>query len=97
MRGTQGDKCTLYGDKFYDYGKLYQSLLGYDEIHENKFITSETRNTLIEYFENYIINKFDKNTLKNIKLITNSLLFTLIPLHDNEKCERYYKLIDLKS
>ena len=26
-------------------------------------------------------------------VITNSLLFSLIPLHDNEKCFRYYQLI----
>jgi hypothetical protein len=30
--------------------------------------------------------------LTNIKLITASLLFSLIPLHDNDKCSHYFEL-----
>lgn len=33
MRGALGDgNITIKGDVFYDYGKVYQSLLGYDLI-----------------------------------------------------------------
>jgi hypothetical protein len=28
--------------------------------------------------------------MRTIRLLTASLFFTLIPLHDNEKCERYF-------
>ena len=32
MRGKQGELITIYGDIYYDYAKIYQSLIGYDEI-----------------------------------------------------------------
>ena len=32
MRGNLGEKKTILGDSFYDWAKLYQSLIGYDEI-----------------------------------------------------------------
>ena len=31
--------------------------------------------------------------IKQIIMITNSLLFTLIPLHNNANCEKFYQLI----
>lgn len=94
MRGKLGDILTIYGDKWYDYGKIYQSLIGYDEILENIVLSSDYKKRLIDVFKTYIIKKFDIKTLKKIKMITNSLLFSLIPLHDNEKCYKYYNLID---
>ena len=35
---------------------------------------------------------YSEEDMKNLKLITKSLLFTLIPLHNNEKCIKYYNL-----
>ena len=32
MRGKVGDKLTIYGDWLYDWAKIYQSIIGYDEI-----------------------------------------------------------------
>ena len=49
------------------------------------------------HFHKYIINKFDNDSFNKIKMITNSLLFTLIPLHNNDKCIAYYELIKLPS
>ena len=92
MRGKNGNQLTLLGDKWYDYGKVYQSLIGYDEILLDKNVDMNLKNTLIKHFENYIIDKFQEDTLNKIKYITSSLLFTLIPLHDNSKCQKYYNL-----
>jgi len=94
MRGKQGDIYTIYGDKLYDYAKIYQSLIGYDEILLDKTVNMEYKSNLINIFSEYVINKFNLDVLKSIKMITNSLLFTLIPLHNNEKCIKYYNLID---
>jgi hypothetical protein len=98
MNGTLGDMLSIYGDKWYDYGKIYQSLIGYDEIlleAESKTpITDEYRQTLRNHFETYILNKFGTQRMTNIRWITASLLFSLIPLHDNEKCIKYYNLIE---
>lgn len=95
MRGKVGDELTIYGDILYDYAKIYQSLIGYDEILENKRIDITYKNELINVFKEFIINKFDNNTFINIKNITDLLLFTLIPLHNNDKCFDYYNLISL--
>ena len=93
MRGKQGDIYTIFGDKLYDYAKIYQSLIGYDEILLNKVVNVDYKTKLIDVFEKYIITKFNVTILNHIKNICDSLLFTLIPLHNNDKCIRYYGLI----
>ena len=95
MRGKVGDQYTIYGDWLYDWAKIYQSLLGYDEIMLNKTLNSEYKKYYIEYFKNYFIKNYTEDDFKYLQLITNSLLFTLLPLHDNDKCMGYYKLIKL--
>lgn len=98
MRGKIGNDLTLCGDKWYDYGKIYQSLIGYDEILLEKNVDNAIKNNLIRHFEDYINETFGNDKLIMIKYITASLLFTLIPLHDCEttnttnKCLKYYNL-----
>jgi len=94
MRGKLGNDNSIYGDYLYDYAKIYQSLIGYDEILNNVILNEDYKNKMIKYFEDYFINKY--KTLKNLKLITNLLLFTLIPLHNNDKCYKYYDLIKIE-
>lgn len=96
MRGKVGNILTIYGDKWYDYGKVYQSLIGYDEILEDTQLKKEYTEKLIKVFEKFVLDKYSSEVLNNIKMITNSLLFTLLPLHENkEKCLKYYNLIKL--
>jgi capsule biosynthesis phosphatase len=95
MRGKIDNTLTIYGDIFYDYAKIYQSLLGYDEILLDKQISNDYKNKLIDIFFNYIIKNYGEDYVKIIKNITNSLLFTLIPLHNNNKCIDYYNLINI--
>ena len=45
MRGKIGNKLSLCGDWLYDWAKLYQSLIGYDEILENKVLNKIIRTT----------------------------------------------------
>lgn len=93
MRGIINKTLTIYGDKMYDYAKIYQSLLGYDEILENIYVSDEYKNKFIKYFEDRFLNIFSETDFYYLKIITASLLFTLIPLHNNDKCMYYYKLI----
>ena len=93
MRGIINTTLTIYGDKMYDYAKIYQSLLGYDEILENKYVSYEYKNKFLNYFEERFLNIYSETDFYYLKVITASLLFTLIPLHNNDKCKDYYELL----
>lgn len=93
MRGKVGDELTVFGDIFYDYAKVYQSLLGYDEILHGKKINSSYKEDLVEYFEKKFVAKFGPEKMKDLKEITKSLLLTLLPIHNNEKCIEYFRLL----
>jgi capsule biosynthesis phosphatase len=95
MRGMLGDRLTMLGDVFYDYGKIYQSLLGYDEILLDRNVATTNKETLINLFQKYILEKFGKDAMYKIEMIAYSLLFTLLPLHNNDKCKKYMELIKL--
>lgn len=95
MRGQQGDVLTIFGDIFYDYGKIYQSITGYDEILLNKIVSQSYKKNIVDTFEKFIIDNFNNESLNKIKMIRNALLFTLLPLHNNEKCIQYYELINI--
>ena len=92
MRGKIGNKLTKFGDIMYDYSKIYQSLIGYDFILNDKEIDIEYIDTFVNYFEKYIVEKYDESIFEKIRKITSSHLLSLIPLHDNIKCVDYYKL-----
>ena len=92
MRGKQGDEVTLYGDIYYDFAKVYQSLIGYDNILNGIEIDDVYRNELVTYFESM----FSEEALIKIKLITASLLISMLPLHDDDEAKfiKYIKLIE---
>ena len=93
MRGKLGNKNTIYGDYLYDWTKLYQSLQGYDEILQNKRVNETYKKQMIDFFETYFIELYSVEELNRVKVITQSLFFSLIPLHDNEKCLQYYNMV----
>lgn len=95
MRGIIGDTLSIFGDKWYDYGKIYQSLIGYDEILLDKRIGIDYKRSMIQTFEKYVERKYGIEIMTDIKMITYSLIFTLLPLHNNEKCKNYYKMIQV--
>jgi hypothetical protein len=93
MRGKIGDELSICGDWLYDWAKLYQSLIGYDYILQNKIINDKYQKKIITIFSNYFIELYSEKDLSNLKVITKSLLFTLLPLHDNDNCYHFYDLI----
>jgi capsule biosynthesis phosphatase len=96
MRGTIGNILSLQGDLMYDWAKLYQSLIGYDCILQGASVSDTYKNEMIRVFENKFIDMYSSEQLAYVKIITGSLLFTLIPLHNNDKCKEYYALISLE-
>jgi capsule biosynthesis phosphatase len=95
MRGKINNDLTIYGDILYDYSKIYQSLIGYDEILLNKILPNEYKKNLLNIFVSFINKNVGTEYFDHIKMITNSLLFTLLPLHNNNKCHSFYNLIEL--
>ena len=94
MRGKVGSTLTICGDWLYDWAKLYQSLIGYDFILLRKEVSPSYQKSILEYFESQFVALYGEQSLFDLKMITRSLLFSLIPLHDNENCDRFYNLIN---
>lgn len=93
MRGKVGDELTIQGDWLYDWAKIYQSLVGYDKILQNTNIDINYEKNMIQIFKEYFISLYSEEDFNYLKIITQSLLFTLIPLHNNTKCIEYFNLI----
>jgi capsule biosynthesis phosphatase len=93
MRGKVENTLTIYGDFLYDWAKLYQSLLGYDKILLGKTMSYSYESKMLECFESYFVELYSDAYLSDLKIIVKSLLFSLIPLHDNDLCVEYYALI----
>lgn len=92
MRGMLGDTVTIYGDAMYDYAKIFQSLIGYDEILQDRYVNVDYRNTLINHFLKRMTTVFGADYVGYLHTLTASLLFTLIPLHYGKKCDAYFAL-----
>lgn len=89
MRGKDNGLLTIYGSPMYDVAKVYQSLIGYDFILNNVTMNVDTKlvnDLLVWARERY------GYTEQEIKSFTAGLYFSLIPLHDDEKCQQYYQL-----
>jgi capsule biosynthesis phosphatase len=94
MRGIVNNTMSIYGDIMYDFAKIYQSLLGYDEIMHNIFLPNNYSTIFIEKLFNFVKNMYGEEYVLYIKMITYSHIFTLLPLHPYEKAVKYYSLID---
>jgi len=92
MKGQVYNYLTLNGDMYYDYGKMYQSILGYDLIINNCNINKE----YLKFLENYFLEKCNKINLdiKYLKCVTKSLIFgTFHSLNINVSKENIWNLI----
>ncbi|GMI50098.1 hypothetical protein ScalyP_jg4739 [Parmales sp. scaly parma] len=85
-RGLVGAKISTNGDLIYDLSKVYQSLLGYDFIIAD-FDNSDGHGSLaehIEFFWEFVLSKYGGETIiSDIKILTASHFFSIIPLHEN--------------
>lgn len=89
MRGKLGKTYTIGGDPIYDLAKVYQSLSGYDCVLNNT--TFNVNQKLIDQLGTWIKNNYEF-TLDDVRQFAAGLYFSLIPLHNNEKCQQYYQL-----
>lgn len=90
MRGMIDDILTLNGDIYYDYGKLYQSILGYDLVLNGD--TSNESIKRIEYIQEMKTYFLQKCSTKGLNIdfltyITKGLVFGTLPFishYDND-------------
>jgi len=73
MKGQVDSILTTNGDAYYDYGKLYQSILGFDLVLHNDPIDQEYIQTNIDYFLKKCEEK--KLNIQYLKMVTKSLVF----------------------
>ena len=94
MKGQVDNILTLNGDIYYDYGKMYQSILGYDLYLNDCHIN----NDYLLNLQNYFLNKCKEKGLNinYLKSVTNSLIFGVF--HSIESNETKLRIWDfLKS
>lgn len=96
MNGKQGKFLTTKGDCAYDLAKVLQSLWGYDYIILDIIPDERDEDILQELREQYfthVSKRYRNISKKDVEMICASLLFSLIPLHENtEHRVRFYEL-----
>jgi thiamine kinase-like enzyme len=94
MRGSVDGFLTLGGDPLYDYAKIYQSLLGYDNILYNKEYPSEYAESLIRVFHNQMIS--NNIEIAHVQIITKVLIIGTLPfIEDKDVRNRVWNWVNL--
>jgi capsule biosynthesis phosphatase len=83
MKGKLYNNYNTGGHIYYDYGKLYQSFLGFDEILNNDNINKTYKNKLLDYYKNYL-NSININ-IEHLNIITFSLVIGTFHSISNEE------------
>ncbi|KAJ3376812.1 hypothetical protein HDU84_009386, partial [Entophlyctis sp. JEL0112] len=99
MRGMLGDSFAIGGDAVYDLAKIYQSLRGYDyymmSTGDKALTLSESRHLqdLEHVFWSHVTKHYPEVCMKDVKTVTGSLIFSLLPLHEDvKKIRRYWEI-----
>ncbi len=92
MKGQVDNILTTCGDIYYDYGKLYQSILGYDLILHNDELNIKYMDSIKKYF---IFKCNEKNLdINYLTAVTKSLVFgTFHSLKINDPREKIWNFI----
>lgn len=95
MRGKLDKIPSIFGDIIYDYSKVYQSIIGYDFILMDKSLDIDYIEKNKKIFKEFILSEFGEGYFEYIQKITISLIISLIPIHNDDKCLKYFNLINL--
>jgi len=92
MKGQVDNILTLNGDIYYDYGKFYQSILGYDLVLNNCILDTE----YLLKMKSYFLEKCKKKGLniEYLTTVTKSLIFGVFhSIDSSETKDRIWKFI----
>ncbi|CAF1269671.1 unnamed protein product [Didymodactylos carnosus] len=93
MRGMLGDVVTTCGDALYDIAKVFQSLCGYDFVLLDLPMASKDVEILAELKEilrSFVQAHYNIRTFRDVEILTASLFFSLIPLHDRPNHQKAF-------
>jgi hypothetical protein len=83
MKGQVDSILTINGDKYYDYGKLLQSIIGYDLVLNNCIINEKYIEKITAY---YLEQCREKGlNIEYLKAVTMSLIFGTLPFIESNK------------
>lgn len=91
MRGCLGKLLTTVGDVVYDLAKVYQSLCGYDYFLLDQPVLNSDQVILTDLkscFEEFVTEHYPDVSMDNVKMVTASHFFSLIPLHTEAPVDR---------
>jgi len=92
MKGQVDNILTLNGDIYYDYGKLYQSILGYDLVLNNCILDEEYILSRKDYFIKKCIEK--NLNINYLDSVTKSLIFgTLHSIETNHTKSKIWEFL----
>jgi len=92
MKGQVNNQLTTGGDRLYDYGKLYQSILGYDAVLYNDSLNEIYRQSI----ETIFIRELQKRSidLQQLKAVTASLIIgTFHSIENRDTKERIWTFL----
>lgn len=90
-RGKLGDKLSISGDAMYDFGKIFQSLSGYDAILVGKNIP-KNREDLINHFKSWFVERLGIKRWGFVQSVAKSHLLSLLPIHDDSNVPKFVEL-----
>lgn len=96
MKGQVDSELTLNGDIYYDYGKMYQSILGYDLVLNDCNTQSSNGKEYIEKIKNYFLEKCKLKGLDihYLEAVTISLIFGVFhSLNSNDDKIRIWEFL----
>lgn len=92
MRGEIGGESSIFGDIIYDYAKVYQSIVGYDEILNKTQLPMAYRKGFVDILKEHVTSKFGLEYWSYVQIITLSLLLALLPLHETGNRDHFVSL-----
>lgn len=90
MRGAQGKIHSTAGDVYYDLSKVLQSLCGYDHILTGTLFSRSQQAQLLHIYFEEVSKLYPAVSGWHLVMVTCSLFFSLIPLHDNDRAQKKF-------
>lgn len=91
MKGAVDDVLTTGGDRLYDYGKLYQSFLGYDSVLNGDKLPNNMEE-LLDYFLQHVNRR--NISIEDLRSVTFALVVGTLPFIDSlESRQRVWKWV----